>query len=119
MLVRYVHTTTFILTVIGLIGCAGRFDYNLLLALGWIYLSDKHPSFAKSFAVIHPYIQFYVLLLGSILVDFITIFASKDLIDRFTFMFVPILEIITKASIFSFSIYYARRGLQINKDEEH
>lgn len=58
MLVRYVHTTTFILAVIGLIGCAGRFDYNLLLALGWIYLSDKHPSFSKSFAVIPPISSF-------------------------------------------------------------
>lgn len=62
--------------------------------------------------------KFYVLLLGSILVDFITIFASTDQSDRFTFMFVPILEIITKSAIFGFSIYYARRGVQVNKDEE-
>jgi hypothetical protein len=52
MLVKYAYTATFILALAGLVGCAGRFDYNLLLALGWIYLNDKHPSFSRSFAVL-------------------------------------------------------------------
>lgn len=51
MLVGYVYTATFLLAVAGLVGCAGRFDYNLLLALGWIFLADKHPAFSSSFAV--------------------------------------------------------------------
>lgn len=51
MLKGYVHLATFILAVVGLVGCAGRFDYNFLLALGWIYLADKHPFFSNSFAV--------------------------------------------------------------------
>ena len=51
MLVGYVYTATFMLAVAGLVGCAGRFDYNLLLALGCIFLADKHPAFANSFAV--------------------------------------------------------------------
>lgn len=52
MLKGYVQTSTFILAVVGLFGCAGRFDYNLLLALGWIYLADKQPQFGNSLAVI-------------------------------------------------------------------
>ena len=51
MLKGYLHTVTFILAVVGLIGCAGRFDYNLVLAIGWIYLSDKHPAFSSSIPV--------------------------------------------------------------------
>ena len=52
MLKGYVHVAAFTLAAVGLVGCAGRFDYNLLLALGWIYLADKHPFFAYSFAVV-------------------------------------------------------------------
>jgi len=51
MLKGYLHTVTFILAVVGLVGCAGRFDYNLVLAIGWIYLSDKHPAFSSSMPV--------------------------------------------------------------------
>lgn len=51
MLVGYVYTATFLLAVAGLVGCAGRFDYNLLLALGWIFLADKHPALSTSFPV--------------------------------------------------------------------
>lgn len=34
----YANTLTVVLAVVGAIGCVGRFDYNLVLALGWLYL---------------------------------------------------------------------------------
>lgn len=51
MLAPYVHTLIFILAVAALIGCVGRFDYNLVLALGWIYLSGIHPNFTNTVGV--------------------------------------------------------------------
>jgi hypothetical protein len=52
MLAPYVHTLTFVLAVASLIGCVGRFDYNLVLALGWIYLGDKHSHFTNTVGVL-------------------------------------------------------------------
>ena len=51
MLTTHVHMLTFILAVVGMIGCLGRFDYNVVLALGWIILGDKNPTFSNSFGV--------------------------------------------------------------------
>lgn len=109
MLVGYVYTATFVLAVAGLVGCAGRFDYNLLLALGWIFLADKHPAFSSSFAVSHPLMQFYVLVLGSALIDSITIYSSSSQPDKFTFLFMPLLEIGLKLAIIAASVYYDRK----------
>ena len=51
MLSTHVHTFTFILAIVGMIGCLGRFDYNVVLALGWIILGDKNLTFTNSFGV--------------------------------------------------------------------
>lgn len=51
MLSTHVHTFTFILAIVGMIGCLGRFDYNVVLALGWIILGDKNLNFTNSFGV--------------------------------------------------------------------
>ena len=51
MLPTYVHTFTFILAMVALVGCLGRFDYNIVLALGWLYLGQLHPSLTSSLAV--------------------------------------------------------------------
>lgn len=48
MLPPFVHSTTFLLAVVGLVGCLGRFDYNAVLALGWMYLAEKHDSLAAT-----------------------------------------------------------------------
>jgi len=42
MLPPYVHSATFVLGIVALVGCLGRFDYNIVLALGWMYLSEIH-----------------------------------------------------------------------------
>jgi hypothetical protein len=34
----YANTLTVVLAVVALVGCVARFDYNICLALGWIYL---------------------------------------------------------------------------------
>ena len=47
----WVHNMAFILVVLGLVGCLGRYDYNAVLGLGWIYLSHLHPSLTSSIAV--------------------------------------------------------------------
>ena len=36
----YVNTLTVVLAIIGAVGCVGRFDYNIVLALGWLYLGE-------------------------------------------------------------------------------
>ena len=52
MLPPYVNTLIFILLAVALVGCVGRFDYNLVLGLGWLYLGDKHPHFTNAIGVI-------------------------------------------------------------------
>lgn len=47
----YAHTLVFLLAVAGLVGCVGRFDYNLVLALGWLYLGDLNPQITSSVGV--------------------------------------------------------------------
>ncbi len=51
MIPPYAHTFTFILALFGLVGCIGRFDYNLVLALGWIYLGDINYRLTNSIGV--------------------------------------------------------------------
>lgn len=60
----YAYTLTFLLAVVGLVGCVGRFDYNLVLALGWIYLTDKNIAFSTSLAVHNLLDSFMCWLLG-------------------------------------------------------
>lgn len=52
MIPVYAHTLVFVLAVTGLVGCVGRFDYNLVLALGWLYLGDLNRQITNSVGVI-------------------------------------------------------------------
>ena len=47
----YANTLTVILAVVGAIGCVGRFDYNLVLALGWLYLGILNERLTYSIGV--------------------------------------------------------------------
>lgn len=47
----YAHTLAVVLAVVGAVGSVGRFDYNLVLALGWIYLSYLNPRLTSSLGV--------------------------------------------------------------------
>jgi len=43
-MLQLIHGCLFVLAITGLIGCLSRFDYNIVLALGWMLLADKHPQ---------------------------------------------------------------------------
>lgn len=58
MLPTIVHTLIFLLAVffrlsqlVAFVGCTGRFDHNIVLSLGWIYLGSKNPHLTESFTV--------------------------------------------------------------------
>jgi len=48
----FAHTLTVILAVVAAVGCVGHFDFNLVLALGWIYLSYLNPRLTSSLGVL-------------------------------------------------------------------
>lgn len=47
----HAHALVFLLAIAGLVGCVGRFDYNLVLALGWLYIGDFNPQLTNSVGV--------------------------------------------------------------------
>ena len=51
MLPPYVNALVFVVLAASLVGCVGRFDYNLVLGLGWLYLGDKHPHLTNTIGV--------------------------------------------------------------------
>lgn len=51
MIPVYAHTLVFVLAIAGLVGCVGRFDYNLVLALGWLYLGGLNKEITNSVGV--------------------------------------------------------------------
>ena len=50
----YANTLTVVLAVVATIGCVGHFDYNLVLALGWLYLGNLNPRLTYSIGVPPP-----------------------------------------------------------------
>ena len=53
--------------------------------------------------------QFYLLVLGSALVDALTIYSSSSQPDKFTFLFMPLLEIGLKLAAIAASVFYDRK----------
>ena len=47
----YANTLTVVLAVVAAIGCVGRFDYNIVLALGWLYIGSIYPNLTNSLGV--------------------------------------------------------------------
>ena len=47
----YANTLTVVLAVVAAVGCVARFDYNIVLALGWIYLGSLNPRLTLSIGV--------------------------------------------------------------------
>jgi hypothetical protein len=47
-----------------------------------------------------------VMVGGSVVVDIITILISTGQEDKFTFMFMPLLEVFIKLAIIGFTLYY-------------
>lgn len=46
------------------------------------------------------------MVIGSSIVDVLTIIISTDQSDKFTFLFMPLLEIVIKVAIIGFSVHY-------------